>query len=445
MTYASRRLLTLGVIIAVVAIILGLIIYKWEDIRGVFFQREQEAESTEPVPVPEEITLTYFGLWDDKDILEPFIESFEKDHPQITIEYKKLSWDDYEDQFIDNISSDDLPDIFVIRGDSLAKYEDYISSCPDSVMSSDDFKNTFVEVAYNDLVSEDQIYGIPLSVDSLALYYNKDLFEEAELDLPPETWDEVKDYAQELTEKDEDGTITQAGIALGTSKNIGWPSDILQAMMLQKEISMVDQEKNAIFNLCSSELDEVSCPGAETLELYTSFIDPESEWQSWDNDLSRNTEMFVQGKLAMMINYSFQVSQIKSQNPDLDFAVAPLPRVEKGKNITYARYWVLAVSKKSEHPEQAWDFIKFLSSKESNKEYCANTSNPTSRLDLINEPQEDPILGVFIQQALSSKSWYKKDAYKVEDMFGEAINKVVEEGLTPLKAIDEAAEEINEE
>ena len=445
MTYASRRLLTLGIIIAVVAIILGLIIYKWEDIKGVFFQREQEAESTEPVPVPEEITLTYFGLWDDKDILEPFIESFKKDHPQIIIEYKKLSWDDYEDQFIDNISSDDLPDIFVIRGDSLAKYEDYISSCPDSVMSSDDFKNTFVEVAYNDLVSEDQIYGIPLSVDSLALYYNKDLFEEAELDLPPETWDEVKDYSQELTEKDEDGTITQAGIALGTSKNIGWPSDILQAMMLQKEISMVDREKNAIFNLCSSKLDEVSCPGAETLELYTSFIDPESEWQSWDNDLSRNTEMFVQGKLAMMINYSFQVSQIKSQNPDLDFAVAPLPRVEKGKNITYARYWVLAVSKKSEHPEQAWDFIKFLSSKENNKEYCANTSNPTSRLDLINEPQEDPILGVFIQQALSSKSWYKKDAYKVEDIFGEAINKVVEEGLTPLKAIDEAAEEINEE
>ena len=64
---------------------------------------------------------------------------------------------------------------------------------------------------------------------------------------------------------------------------------------------------------------------------------------------------------------------------------------------------------------------------------------------MINEPQEDPILGVFIQQALSSKSWYKKDAYKVEDIFGEAINKVVEEGLTPLKAIDEAAGEMNEE
>jgi len=438
MTYVSKRLLTLGIIIAGVAIILGLVAYKWVSVKEPSTEPEPE-----PEPAQEEIILSYFGLWDDKDILEPFIESFEKEYPQITIEYKKLSWDDYKDQFIDNISSDDLPDIFVIRGDSSPKYEDYISPCPEGVVTPDDFKNIFAEVGYNDLVSDDQIYGIPLSVDSLALYYNKDLFEEAELNLPPETWDEVKDYAQALTKKDGDGNITQAGISLGTSENIAWSSDILQAMMLQKGISMVDQEKNAIFNLCSSKLDKVSCPGAETLELYTSFIDPENDWQSWDNSLSRNTEMFAQGKLAMMINYSFQASQIK--NPDLNFAVAPLPQMKEGGGITYARYWALAVSKKSEHPEQAWEFIKFLSSKENNKKYCKNTSNPTSRLDLINEPQEDPILGVFIQQALSSKSWYKKDAYKVEDVFGKAINKVVEKSLTPLKAIDEAAGEMNEE
>ena len=78
----------------------------------------------------------------------------------------------------------------------------------------DDFIPAFMNNSYND----GKIYSIPFQRSTIIMYYNKDQFEEAGLDpdVPPATWDELREYAQKLTVKDEAGNVTRYGVMIPT-------------------------------------------------------------------------------------------------------------------------------------------------------------------------------------------------------------------------------------
>ena len=58
--------------------------------------------------------------------------------------------------------------------------------------------------------------GLPTAVRSLALFYNNDLFSEAGLSGPPETLDQMVEYAKKLTKTDSAGNYIQVGFAVDT-------------------------------------------------------------------------------------------------------------------------------------------------------------------------------------------------------------------------------------
>ena len=82
------------------------------------------------------------------------------------------------------------------------------------------FLDTFVDVARDDLTSNGTIWAMPLYIDTLALYYNKDIFNTAGITFPPKTWEEFVILVTKLTKFDERGNIIQSAVAMGTVKNI---------------------------------------------------------------------------------------------------------------------------------------------------------------------------------------------------------------------------------
>jgi ABC-type glycerol-3-phosphate transport system substrate-binding protein len=150
------------------------------------------------------------------------------------ITYRKLAVETYKDDLINAFASGKGPDIFLIRNSWRKAFEDKSAPAPSALISEQEYRNRLVDVAADDFINADkQIYGVPLSVDSLALYYNKDLFNVAGITRPPETWDEVAAYTRLLTSIDQFGSFTRSGIALGTGTNINRSSDILIALMMQ--------------------------------------------------------------------------------------------------------------------------------------------------------------------------------------------------------------------
>lgn len=426
----------------------------------------------------EPITLRFWRVFDGEDSFTEIITAYRQMHPNINIEYKKLRYEEYEQALLEAWAEDRGPDIFSIHNTWIGKYKDRIVPLPGSIklpyvvqadkrtgkmikadyqqvktLSPLDVKTKFADAVYQDVVKEDQILGLPFSVDSLALFYNRTLFDNAQITKEPQTWLELKEMVKKLTIYDETGNITQSGIALGAADNINRASDILTLLMLQNGTQMVDEGRGrATFNEPSPYITDKSFkPGVDALRFYTDFASPTKDVYNWNESMPEATEAFISGKVAMMLGYAYQLPLIKTQGARLNIGVAQAPHINingsdaLGNKINMASYWVEAVAKKTKYQNYAWDFLVFATSESQAEKYLNKTKKPTALRSLVDKQTNDYEIAPFAKQVLTAKSWYRgRDPLVMEDIFREMIKNVVAGKSEVETAINFAASRINQ-
>lgn len=348
--------------------------------------------------VNKEITLTYWGLWEDSSIISPLIAEYESQNPNVKIKYVRQSHQDYRERLTNAIIKEGGPDIFRFHNSWVPMLKKDLDYLPPSVMSAGEFAQTYYPVVTSDLTSETGIVGIPLEYDALSLFVNEDIFTKAGK-VYPKSWDELRQTARELTVKDDQGTITQAGIALGRTENVDHWQEILALMMQQNGV-------------------DLSKPTGKLAEDALTFFTLFSSYDGvWDQTLPPSTTAFAAGTLAMYFAPSWRIFEILQQNPSLKIKAVPIPQLPKSSpsdtgGSTYASYWVEGVWVKSPNKAAAWNFLKFLSSKESLEKLYQSASRvrlfgePYPRVDMANLLSADPIVGIVVSGAQNAQSWY---------------------------------------
>lgn len=391
--------------------------------------------------------IEFWGVFDERSDFDSVIRSFQAQNPNTTVVYRQFSYEDYEKEIINALASGTGPDVWMIHNTWLPKHVDKITPLPDKIpglkkplLTFRDFQSQFVDVAAEDLTAGNQIYASPLYVDTLALYYNKDLFNSAGITRPPENWDEFNEDVQKITKLDDFGNIIKSGAALGTSSNINRSTDILTALMIQSGVNMTDSENaNATFAKSAK-----NTPiGEIALRYYTDFANPSVKTYTWNNVMHYSVDAFTEGNVAMMLNYSHQAGILSGKASRLNYGIAPLPQISSSDIKNYANYWAVTVSKKSLVPNEAWKFIAHLTSREGATEYLNQTNRPSARRDIIDLQKNDLTLGVFANQALTAKSWYQIDSSAIETIFARMIDDVNFGRLSVREAIQNAESEVN--
>ncbi len=393
------------------------------------------------------VSLTFWGVFDNRNAFERVIADYKALYPGVTVNYKQFSFEDYERNLIDALAAGSGPDILMIYNAWLPKHKDKLKPAPDKIMGEDgqffslkNYQDQFVEVAFADLVSEKKIYGFPLYIDTLGLFYNRDLFNNAGITSPPKTWEEFNQNVQQLTRFDKNRDIEIAGAAMGTTENINRSSDILMALMLQSGVQMTNQVNTGATFSRPVNGEPV---GERSLAYYTSFADPKSVAYTWNNNMNYSIDAFIEGKAAMMFNYSHQIPVIRSKAARLNFAVAPMPQPDPNNARNYANYWAAAVSDKSLNYESAWKFLRYLTSKDGSINYLNVTIRPAARKDVIELQKNDLALGLFARQALTAKSWYQVNVEAIEGIFAEMIEDVNSGKLSPRDALRNGESKVN--
>ena len=389
--------------------------------------------------------LTFWGVFDSEEDFRSSINAYQSQNPQVRINYRQFSFEDYEKSLVNAFADGTGPDIFMIHNTWLPKHKGKITPLPQQIAGEKtplftlkDFKDQFVDVAEKDLVVGSDIYGLPLYVDTLALYYNKDIFNSLGIANPPKTWSEFNDSVEKITIS-ENNIISRSGAAIGTARNVNRSTDILSLLMLQSGVPMTnDDNTSAEFTKITDGQDV----GQVALEYYTDFANPAKRVYTWNNAQHYSVDAFQEGLAAMMFNYAHQVALLRSKAPRLNFGVAPMPQLNTSQTANYASYWVPTVSKFSKNSVAAWKFLVYLSSAPGVVPYLNSATHPVARRDLVDQQQNEPEIGVFAKQALSAKSWYQIDNLAIENILADLIDDVNFKRRTVAEALRAAENKI---
>lgn len=390
--------------------------------------------------------LVYWGLWEPSTVMQPLIDEYESTHEGITILYSQQTYTSYESRLYTRLqqsstSAEPAPDIFRIHNTWTPKYYKYLYALPASIMTKETYASTFYPTATADFTAKDgNIYAMPLEIDGLIVFYNKQLLSAEGVTTPPTDWDSFIELAEKLTKKSTAGKITQSGLAIGTSTNVSHAAEILSFLMLEQGIDIIDDAKTTV-TLNTTKVESV-------INTYTSFATGVSA--IWDSSLGTDLNMFFQGKLAMMIAPSWRVFDIVQAAPNIEFGTATLPQLIANEKTTYySTYWAEAVSKSSTNPKAAWDFIAFLAQKEQQKTMYSNSAKirafgePYSLVELNEELKTQPYVAAIAESAAQMTSWSMGDESFVKAALNQAITNIVEDGASAQEALKQAQEEIN--
>lgn len=343
--------------------------------------------------------IVWWGIQHDVSVYQPLIDRFEKENPNIKIRYEKQSTTDYQVRLLNALNSGDGPDIIEIHNTWPVMLKDKLSALPSSVMSKEEFVQSFYPIIVSNLTLDKGIVGMPLEYDALTLFINEDVFTSS-LKSPPDTWDDLRSLAPQLTQKKDKNVIIQAGVAMGITKNIDHWQEIIALMLFQNGTN----------------------PGKPTGPLALAVFNYYKEFAGmgvWSSSLPNSTSAFSRGELSMYFGPTRRASEIVRGNPNLKFRTVKLPQLPKNKpddpNYSYATYWLHSVSEKSKIKEGAWTFLKFLSREDSLKEINENISKFETfkrvypRPNMNTDKVQDPILGSIIYFAYDSRSFFLAD------------------------------------
>ena len=293
------------------------------------------------------------------DFLEPLVPEFEElTGIQVTLE--SFPEDQFRQRRLLEVSSgaDTLDGYMVMPGQVGAQYlgagwirylDDFISdpslSMPD--LDLDDFFGG----AMNTFRDDGQVFGLPLQIESSLLFYRKDLFEEAGLDGPPETLEELREYAETLHSDEVAGFAMRGRGAAATS----------QIVNLLYSFGGEWLNEDGTSALASEESQEAMTYYADLLRNYGPPGPANLHW-------AEVTSLYAQGQAAMIFDANVFRSIMEDPEQTIDVVrentgYAPLPEGPAG-SVPAVLVWGMSVNHASENPEAAWYFIQWALSKE---------------------------------------------------------------------------------
>jgi len=367
---------------------------------------------------------------------------FEQRNPNIKIALEPVSYKDKEPKYTVEIAAGKGPDIFHVHAFSLPMFFDKGFAMDLTTFIDKEGGAKFLEPWYplcmNMMKHKGKVRAMPGDYMSMVLVYNTELFKAAGLDAKKlKTWEEFLEYNKKLTKAPE-----RWGIALPGAKDPGFELRFSPFIWsFGGDYLTPDHKKSALNTKEAKEAFKFF------IELYTKYkVMPPGVTSMNPQDV--RTQL-AHRKIAWEIGSGWTAPIVNAINPELKaFEVldaVPLP-VKKNKVTTiWLSSWVMSPNTK--HPKEAWELMKFITSKEMELNWFVKNRVTSSRKDVSEKAPE--ILNDKFASVIASQLPYGKVVPQIPqwpeivDTFTTAVQEAMTEMKPPEKALADAHERIN--
>ncbi len=373
-----------------------------------------------------------------KEYWNKTIKAFEEQNPDIEVEYQEAPYgNDFETKLNTGFASGTAPDVINFTMASMGTRIPLGQYAPlDEFMPNWSTKDDYLESVLDLGSRNGKIYGIGIYTDPRIMLWNKELFKSAGLDpeKPPANWQELKEYHEKLTVKDENGTVKQAGFAIP-----------LTGSGLQ-HIFSVFIEQNGVKNLVNEDDNTILLNDPKSIEAAQFLLDlVEIGTIPWDCT-AIDQDPFLSGQSAITIT---TVSNYKSlMESDMKDKIGIAKPMTQQKEATFCGVHFMFMSGDTKNKEASWKFIEFVTNEENTWQRYLDLGFTPLRNSLKEKYiSEDPEARTALYYSIDAGSGSPKVPYanSVYNITNEAMEKILYKVATAKEALDEAAVKLQKE
>lgn len=372
-------------------------------------------------------TVTMWGTLPASAMRASF-EVIAQTYKDVRVDYTQKNQATFQSELVEALASGVGPDLITVDPGNILVNQARLFPIPYASLPQSSFLATFVDESAQ-FMTPTGIVALPMTIDPLIMYYNRDMLSSSFTLNPPATWDEVVELNKVVTKRDEIGKLSTETVALGTFDNIKNAKDIISLFFLQfgnKIVSYDENQKQYISRLGDSTL-QGGLVAMKAIDFYTKFADPlENDHYSWSTNLPMDRDQFIAGKLALYFGYASEITEIRRKNPNLNFQVALMPQLANSPTkVTYGAINGIAAIKMSKNLSLAMIVMQELVKKPAVEAYLAvdPTRIPVRRDMLINMP-DDLMKSLFMKSVIISQTWLDPNPVQTAVLFRKYISDI---------------------
>ena len=311
--------------------------------------------------IAQDQTVVFWNNWDGSraEQLRTVLDAFEAQHPGIKVENVTLTSSTTAQRMLAAVASGEVPDLYMTASNDVSQWAGLGALAPI------DLDGLFYTSSIEGSRYDGKLIQLPFKIPtSLAIWYNRSLFEEAGLDPdnPPKTWKELEAAALALTKRDGD-VITQHGLNICINCTTAAENAFNEWLSRNGGALLTADGKDVAFD---------TPEGVQTLQWMVDFSNNTSG--SWSNAVeqyggtfSEVRPSFYTGKVAMLMDGPFLYNIMRAEAPEaaenVGVFVAPINGDNPEAKQRYVGYGVpgYGIPTGAKNPDGAWELLKFIS------------------------------------------------------------------------------------
>ncbi|MDP5018067.1 ABC transporter substrate-binding protein [Anabaena sp. UHCC 0187] len=380
----------------------------------------------------------------NRDVLQKLVDKFNKSHPNIHVESLYVGQQDQQmPKILAAVVGNAPPDLLWFNPTIGGQLVELGVLLPlDDKLAKSKVKDEIDPALWTSMKYKNQTWSVPFATNNVGVYYRPSLFKDAGITKLPQTWEELRQVAKQLTrDTNHDGKINQHGIILPAGKGEFTVFTWLPFMWSGGGKLVSDNSQSAADVVLENNQGAIAA-----LELWQNLIKDGSAVLS-GIERGYEIESLVKGRVAMQVTGPWSLGEFKQSG--VDFAVFPIPMNQKPATVIGGENLFLFKTT-PEREQAAFKFVEYTLSADFQTELALGTGYLPINLKSRQSPayqeflQKQPQIQVFLDQAKYGRSRPIFPNYtRISDSLGRAIEAVLLSKSSPEQALKAAQQRLD--